>query len=254
MTEKTAGPSSPVAAEPELASLLPAIYRDGRGVTAVYAISPEQARNAVMPRNLHPTVLPGQRALAVVSWFDYFDSTLGPYRELAVGVVVSPHRSFGLSSGFDLMSSNPETGAWLLSLPVSTGLACRGGVEIFGYPKIICNFGVEYLSRRCLVTVESESTAILWASFPLGWGPKIPVRWLVTYSEKDGQLLKARIEAHWQVTLSSGRGTSLQIRDPHHPLSQALQQLALPPKPLFVLHGDRFRAILSAGERVPASS
>jgi hypothetical protein len=237
------GPSACPA--PELASMLPAVYRDGRVATAVYAISPERARAAVGPRELHPIELPGRRSIAIVCCFDYLDTTLGPYRELAIGVVVSPNRRLGPPRGLDLISGDPDTGAWLLALPVSSELARRGGVELFGYPKTLCDLHVEQLSTQCSCIVEEDNTRIFAATFPLSWGPRFPVRCFVTYSEQDGRLLKTRVETQWRVTLASGRGMALAVTNSPHPVCQAVHQLGLPNKPLFVLHGDHFRAILS---------
>jgi hypothetical protein len=153
----------------------------------------------------------------------------------------------GPPRGLDLISANPDTGAWLLTLPVSSQLACRGGVELFGYPKMECELRVEHPSRQCLCIVEDSSKRIFKATFGLGWGPQSPVRSFVTYTEKAGRLLRTRVETQWRVTLCSGRGTTLEVAHSPHPVSQAVQQLGLPNKPLFVLHGDQFRAILSAG-------
>jgi hypothetical protein len=248
--QSTDSQGSSAAADPELASLLPAIYRDGRVATAVYAISPERARAAVEPRELHPIELPGRRAIAVVSCFDYLDTTLGPYRELAIGVVVSPNRRLGGLTGLDLLTASPDTGAWLLALPVSSQLACRGGVELFGYPKTVCELVVQHLSGYCLCIVKDNSTDLFRATFRLGWGPRFPVRCFVTYTQRHGQLLRTRVPTQWSVTLCSGRETTLEVANTVHPVCRAVHQLGLPNKPLFVLHGTRFRAILSPGQPV----
>ena len=230
--------------------MLPAIYRDGHVATAVYAVPFDRARDAVAPPELQPIEFPGRKAFAVVCCFDYLDTTLGPYRELAVGVIVSSRRRLGSIGALDLMSANPNTGAWLTALPVSSELACSAGVEVFGYPKSLCRINVRHSSSFCSADVEDNFGSILRLEVPLGWGPKVPVRWLVTYSRRSGQLLRTRVETRWRVTLCSGRGTRLDIQNTQHPLSLALQQLVLPRSPLFVLHGDRFSAILRAGERI----
>ena len=236
--------------EPELASLLPAVYRNGRVATGVYAISPERARAAVKPPELHPIELPGHRAIAVVCCFDYLETSLGPYRELAIGVVVSPRRRTGPPRGLDLLSPHPDTGAWLLTLPVSSQLACRGGVELFGYPKMVSELRVEHPSKQCTCVVEDNSQQVFKAAFRLGWGPQFPVRSFVTYTQKDGQLLRTRVETQWRVTLSSGRGTTLEVANSSHPVCRAVHELALPNRPLFVLHGDQFEAILRPAEPI----
>lgn len=202
------------------------------------------------PAELHPVELPGRRALAIVCSFDYFDTSLGPYRELALGIVVSTHRRLGLLNAFDLLSTSPLTGAWLLALPVTSDLACRGGIAAFGYPKSLCEISVERSSHHCRVFVKDAGYEVLRLFLPLGWGPKATVRRLVTYSQIDGQIIRTRIETQWRVTLSYGRAARLEISNQQHPLAVAAGQLALPNSPLFVLHGGQFRAILKPGERI----
>ncbi len=238
------------ATEPDLASMLPGIYRDGRVAAAVFVIPFDRARRAVTPPDLYPIALPGKRAFAVLCSFDYLDTTLGPYRELAIGVVASTEHRLGALRALDLLSAKTNTGAWVLALPVTSELACRGGIELFGYPKTTCGIDVEHSSSSCSTLVRDSADTIIRMSLPLGRGPKLPVRSLVTYAQRNGQLLRMRAETQWRVTVCSGRGARIEAQTPQHPLCRTLQQLELPNSPLFVLHGDRFRAILRAGERV----
>ena len=235
--------------DPDFDSMLPAIYRDGRVAAAVFPVSLTRARELV-PTELHPIELPRSRGLAVLCSFDYVDSTLGPYREFGVGIVVSSRRRFGSWQALDLISANPTTGAWLLALPVTSELACRGGVELFGYPKSVCSIDVQYSFNSCSVIVEENPAQTIRMTLPLRWGPRFPVRRLVTYSRKSGHLLRVRVETEWRVALCSGSGAQLELADAEHGLPQLIRRLELPRSPLFVLHGDRFRAILRAGERV----
>jgi len=246
--QPTPAPTEPSA--DELASLLPARFNDGRVVAAVFTIPFERAREAVTPPQLHPVEVPGKKAFAVICTFEYVDSSLGPYREFAVGVVARRGQSSGPLSTLDLFSTRPDTGAWIVAMPVTSEKARRYGVDLFGFPKTLMSVSVQRTSGSCSTAVLDDERPIVTTHVPLEFGPKIPVPWLVTYTSKSGQLLRTRIRTKWWATLSSGAKARVEITDSSHPLAQSLLQLGLPKSPLIVLHGERFRAILPAGEQV----
>ena len=234
----------------ELSRLLPAQFSDGRVVAAVYSMPLECAREAVTPPQLHPVTLPGRRALAVFCTFEYPQSSLGPYLEFAVGIVVCSKPQPGPFSVLDLFSARPDTGAWMLSMPVNSETARHYGVELFGFPKTVASIDVERSSSACTTTVADGNSTLLRTRVPLGRGLKMPVPWLVTYTQRAGQVLRTRIKTQWWVTLSSGGGTSIEVADCDHPMTEKLRSLKFSKTPIFVLHGARFRAILEAGERI----
>jgi len=233
----------------EQESLLPAHFR-GRVAAAVFNIPLENARQSIGGDTLRPVQLPGRRSLAVLSIFEYFESPLGPYNEVSVGIVVQSKVGFGPFSALDLLSSRPDTGAWMLEMPVTSEKARRYGVELFGYPKTVASIDVQYSSNICLATVHEDHRPLLRVRLRCRRGLKLPVPWLVTYSQKSAEVLRTRIKTEWKVTLAPGAGSQFEITALDHPLSQKLLGLGLSKSPLIVLHGDRFSAILPAGERI----
>ena len=233
-----------------LEGLLLARFADGRVAAAVYTVPIERARAAVLPKQLHPVELPGRRALVLICTFDYLESTLGPYRELAVGVVVRTKPHSGAFSALDLFSTSPDTGAWILSMPVTSETARAYGVELFGFPKTLRSIDVQASTKICTTTVSEAGQRLLMTEVPLARGLKFPVPWLVTYTQKDGAVIRTRIKTKWWVTLSPGSGARIELAQGDHPIARELAQLELSKSPLFVLHGDRLKAILPAGERI----
>ena len=230
--------------------VLPAHFGDGRVAAAVFPIAYDRARELVSSPRLQPVQVFGGKALAVVCTFEYFDSPLGPYRELALGIVANCGPNHGPLSTLDLLSPRPNTGCWMLALPVTNETARQYGIELFGYPKTLASITVDHSSAACTTSVHDEGDLVLRAHIPLGMGPKIPVPCLVTYTTCAGDLLRTRIKTRWWVTLSRGGRATVEIGNLAHPLAQTLLQMNLPQSPLIVLHGERFRAILPAGERI----
>lgn len=234
----------------EPSSLLPARFFDGRVAASVYSVPIDRAREAVGPRQLHPIELPGRKAFAVICTFEYLSSTLGAYREFAVGVVVNPRQQPGPFSTLDLFTARPDTGAWIVSMPVTSETVRGYGVDLFGFPKFVASVDVERTSSLCKTTVSDGSSTIIKTEIALGFGLKIPVPWLVTYTQKGDAVLRTRIKTNWWVTLSRGGTSSIEISDSDHPLARALRGLSPAKSPIIVLHGERFRGILPAGERI----
>jgi hypothetical protein len=186
----------------------------------------------------------------LICTFEYLASTLGPYREFAVGVVVRTRPHSGPFSAVDLFSTRPDTGAWIVSMPVTSDRAREYGVQLFGFPKTLCPIDVQWKSGICSTTVGEPSSRILVSRLPLSQGLRLPVPWLVTYTQKGASILRTRIKTKWWVTLSPGAGAGLELGNSEHPIADGIRELELSKSPLFVLHGTRFGAILPAGERI----
>jgi len=215
-------------------------------VAAIYLISGSTAREIVDGQKLHPLILPGNRAVAVLSLFDFMASSIGPYRELSIGVLASPVR-VSLRNVLSALKGSLSTGTWVIALPVSSPVACRGGIELFGYPKSLSCIDVHITNGICSYSVEEDGQELVSCHLPLGLGLRIPVRQLVTYSSLSGHLIETKIPVCWYPTLSSGRGVRMRLGATNHPLLQAIGRLGLPTEPTFLLHGGGFEATLNAG-------
>ena len=235
-----------VAKEPQFESLLPVTYSDGMVVSAVYLISGSTACEMIDGRKLHPLILPGNSSVAVVTLFDFRASSIGPYRELSIGVLASPVR-LSLRNVLSALKGSLSAGAWIIALPVNSPVACRGGIELFGYPKSLSCIDVHVVNGICSYSVQEDAQELVSCDLPLRLGPRIPVRQLVTYSSLCGHLIETKIPVCWFPTLSSGRGARMQLGATNHPLLQTIGRLGLPAEPIFLLHGGGFEATLNAG-------
>jgi len=241
------------AQEPEFQSLLPVTYSGSMVVAAVYLISGSTARTVVTEPKLHPLILTGDRSVAVVTLFDFRASSIGPYRELSIGVLASLER-MSLRSVLSALIGSPPAGAWVLALPVSNPVACRGGIELFGYPKSLERIDVHVVNGVCSYHVGNHGQELVSCDLPMRLGLRIPVRQLVTYSSLNGRLIETRIPVSWFPTLSSGRGVRMRLGMPNHSLTQTIGRLELSHEPIFLLHGGGFEATLDAGRLGPSVS
>ena len=142
------------------AAKLPIFYYDGTAQTAVFPARLKALREILPdPRFVPARLAPGLGAVAV-SCFEYRDTDIGPYNELAIAVVLNnppfafnpPGRALlaGLRSG--------QLHAWVHHLPVTTEIARAGGVELYNYPKFIAaiDYEQDVARRTCRLAEGAE--------------------------------------------------------------------------------------------------
>jgi hypothetical protein len=222
---------------------LPISYEAGSMVALVYRIGVQEASRMLANVGLVPMVL-GNHALAVVCIFDYRETSIGPYRELGIGI--QARRLGSKPTWFATLRSGAATsdqGLFVLSLPVTTEQACSAGRELWGYPKYVtpmeCDFSTTglhvQLGNECEITM-GKSGGLRFSAIPL-----------VTYSQHRGRLLRTVVEQHHSLTLGGHRSVRMTCDYPG-PTSMIFNTLKLPHKqPIAAIRTDTFRALLPAG-------
>jgi hypothetical protein len=146
-----------IAGEP---ARLPIFYYDGTAQTAVFAARLGALR-ALMPdpRIVPARLFPGIGAVAV-SCFEYRDTDIGPYNELAISVVLNDP-PFSLNAPGRAVANGlrrRQLHAWVHHLPVTTEIARAGGVELYNYPKFVAaiDFDQGGARRTCRLAEGDE--------------------------------------------------------------------------------------------------
>ncbi|MBI5844103.1 MAG: acetoacetate decarboxylase family protein [Deltaproteobacteria bacterium] len=119
---------------------LPIFYFDNTSLTAIFSASTRKVRSRLPFDTLHPVELYPGRCLVAISAFQYRESDIGPYNEFSLAALVSqPKKGLPLITAVGQLLRN-EAQAYILSLPVDSEIARRGGVEMSGYPKFLAEF------------------------------------------------------------------------------------------------------------------
>ncbi len=252
---------------------LPILYFDGFSGTALFDVDPAVAREVLAtflmetPAEADLTFLPVQRegtATAAITFYDYRDTSIGPYREVALALLVVPRRiatGDELGRGDAMTGSDAKPGFCILDLPVTTPLAEAAGRELWGYPKFLagvdvdvadgCDFRGQLRDERGDVILElagraGEST-----------GETKEGRDVVTYSsqaqgqESDMQLLSTTITTACDYTALLPGTLALQVGESKHPMATRLRELGLGGRtPLRWQTTSTFRARLPLGQVV----
>ncbi|REJ94399.1 MAG: hypothetical protein DWQ35_08350 [Planctomycetota bacterium] len=155
---------------------LPIQYRDGLAATALYQVEIEQARQLLGDQRLKPVERDGQ-ATTTLTFYDYRDTSIGPYREVSLALLVA------LADG----TGNESMGFRILDLPVTTAIAEAAGREIWGYPKFQAEIQVESRISGFLGLLQDPSGETI-----------------CQLSGQPGERIREAVEGHDVVTYSSG--------------------------------------------------
>lgn len=232
---------------------LPILYYNTAAVFASFLVDRDLAQQLLPPELSAVAIAPG-KAIATVAFFQYVDSSVGPYNEMGLALSARP----AAASGFrDTAALHPGTsilpGMYVVDLPVTTKAALAAGREIWGYPKIVTpiDFQLRGPELSCAVRDTDGSTLLCRLEGRAGLALALAPPNLLTYTRLDGRLLRTAIDLRGRMR-HAGRGSvRLDCGTSDHPLSQHLRQLGLQgAAPLMVQYGQGLQALLPAGHDV----
>jgi hypothetical protein len=226
---------------------VPIFYYDGTAATAVFLARYAELRRLLPdPRFVPARLAPGLGAVTV-SAFEYRDTDIGPYNELAISVpLCEPSASVNLP-GRALLTAlrRRQFHAWVQHLPVTTEIARLGGVEFFNYPKFLASIDFTELAgrRTCRLAEDGEHILTLESKPLLALGPERIQ--LFSHLWMDGQPQSSEFKIN---TLEAGHTSrpgvvSLTLGE-HHPIARELARLLVSRRAVHVQQLNRFEGIL----------
>lgn len=228
---------------------LPILYRDASLAGAFFLAERERAAALLADAALEPWTLFGRALVFLFAW-EYRDTSIGPYREVGLGFQV--RRPGSRPSALGLlrdMRAQPEQGTWVANLPVTSEVARRAGVEVWGYPKYTTPIETSITRARVHVRLGSELTLSLGSER----GPERATLPIACYTRKDDRLLRTVIE----VAGTSTWGVSGEVTlHGDGPTAASFERLGLVGKrPIATFRTHDFTAVLPRGTDMgPASA
>lgn len=224
---------------------LPILYRDGSVIGLMYRVAPERVAKLIPDADrFEPFTLMGKAVVQLVI-FEYRDTSIGPYNELALAVEIKRKGSSPSTWGALVNArKQPDYGSTFLNLPVTTQSACAAGREIWGYPKYVVGIETEF-SEQAVHAVQQGELEL--RAGPAGWleTPGIP---FVLMSTRDGEVIRTVVETGHKLQWGGGESVELTRLGPG-PTADNLEALGLfGQKPAFVWRALRMRSILPQGE------
>jgi hypothetical protein len=219
---------------------MPILYKDASALGMVFPVDPERAASLV-PAAFEPWTRFG-RAFAVLCAFEYRESTIGPYDELGIGVLV---RRKGASPSWLRflrdMRAEENAALYVVNLPVTTAGAHAAGTELWGLPKYVTPMETHFEPERARVVLGSELEIEMTRS---RW-PSMKGLPLVLYSVNHGRVIRTVVDVSHPQTV--GGKVTLKVTG-DGPCSETVRALGMDrKKPLFAYSTDTMRSILPLG-------
>ena len=228
---------------------LPILYHRDDAFALYFTANYEKVK-AVMPSNkLHPVVLPGGKAIAAIGAFNYIDTSIGPYGEIAIALPAVFGKQVTAAKGLlaALMESGyPGFGVVVMHLPVTRVEARDAGRGEWGYTKFIADmhFSITPEHMECRMLEGHEhilDMRVKRRGFYLR--DKKP---LTTFSVKSNDLIKTVIPqtATKRVSLMPN-GSYVKLGN--HPVASSIRELGISPRPFMSVYYPERPAILPSG-------
>lgn len=224
---------------------LPILYRASQAWFAVFP-APIRGLTPLLPDpELRPVqVVPGKGAV-VLAVFDYTDTSIGPYREVGLGIPCRYRRSTALPL-LPMLAERwlDDVGPWVHLLPVTTELANEAGIKNWGFPKFVADITIDADGSRVACTVSEKGERVLTAVIERP-GPSAPLRFpLRLYTRLHDELLLTELAVD-AVGAVGYLGTKATLQLEQHPRVRALQGLGLDQaSPIAVRWFDEYRTAL----------
>jgi len=232
---------------------VPIFYYDGTAMQAVFAARLGALRRLMPDPRFSPARLaPGLGALAITC-FEYRDTDLGPYNELAISVVLNEPWFLPNLPGLALASSlrRRQLHAWVQHLPVTTEIARAGGVDFYNYPKFIAGIDFEETAGRRVCRLSEGAEHILTLSGERIATPRSQELQLFSHLWMDRQPQGSEFKINaleMGASLSPGAAT-LELGE-RHPIARELARLIAWRRPLQYQYMARFEGILYGPEHL----
>jgi hypothetical protein len=223
---------------------LPVCYYNWSAMMAHFPVPTAAVQRLLPTRKLKPVQLVPGKAILSMAAMEYRQiADVAPYNEFGIMVPVLYEGGINIM-GLPLILPHwfKRFGLYVHHLPVTTQAARDFGVEIWGYPKFVAEITFEDMgqARRCRLRAEGKEILSLEMK-------KLPTSAramdFYSYTIKDGQLLRTRIQTQGQYGIARFRGgASCALGD--HPIAEELRALGMSRAPVQCIYAENVESLL----------
>ena len=145
----------------------PILYYDFRFMNCIFSVKIERLKQILPHENFSPIqIRPGIGMLSICA-FEYHDTSIGPYNEVAISVPINfpPASYLGKHTALSTMRQNIFP-VYIYQLPVTTEIARDGGVYFYNYPKFLAK--IDFFDREDSTEITLREGDDLIFTFSLG--------------------------------------------------------------------------------------
>lgn len=226
---------------------VPIFYFDGSAITLIFPAKLNRLRALLPDPRFQPVrIAPGVGAVAI-SCFEYRDTDIGAYNELAIAPVICDSPLRRNRPGRELLRTR-QTGqfhAYVHHLPVTTEIARLGGRHLYNYPKFLASidFSESADTSECRLSEGQAHILTIKAARISAKGSREMQLFSNVWMDRQPQSSEFKINA-----LSFGESSrpgKAQIELGHgHPIADELDRLLLSQRALHLQTMPQFEGIL----------
>jgi len=210
---------------------LPILYFRDDFFALFFTADTQKVRDLIPSARLHPVLLTARKAMVGIGAFNYIDTTIGPYGEVAVVLPVV----YGLSPPPVILPALMESrytgfGSLVAHLPVTKQVARDAGRGEWGYTKFVADMNFVITPEFMECRMEEEDRHILTLRVARKGLAVKDNKPLITYSVKEGNLIKTTIPQRGSCRVAIQPGDSF-LRLGDHPMAESIRALGLSKKP-----------------------
>lgn len=184
----------------------------------------EAVRARIPSQRLTPVRMRANRTAIAVVAYNYLETSIGPYGEIGIAALCTSGGIAPPVVSALLETRNPNFGAFILHLPVTSRIARDAGRKIWGYPKFVADMDFELRpeSRRVELSEDGEEILNLTVRHR---GPVMTDRNpLVTFSIEGGDLLRTEVASRAAYRVGVGRSAG-HLELGTHPIADELRDM-----------------------------
>ena len=206
----------------------PVLYYDFRFVSCNFTTKTNLLKRLLPHPNFKPVeIWPGVCTLGITA-FEYLDTSIGPYNEIAIAVPIKFPPSLVIP-GISLLSmlKSNKVSLYIHHLPVTTEIAYKGGVYFYNYPKFLSEITFNEKNDNIEVILKQNNMLILKLN-----AKKLPLKFSTnfqyhTYSIKENTVMHTLIEGKAPKLGQTMIGKMGELELGEHSISQELKELNL---------------------------
>jgi len=230
---------------------LPVFYYDNTSMTAIYTASTSRVRELLPHPAMKPIEIYPGKCLTAFTAFEYRKTDIDPYNEFSISFLISFKNPQipGLTAVRQM--SRRYFSAFVWQLPVTTEIARRGGVELYGYPKFLADITFQKGKDWMECDLTEEGKKILSLRGKVLQTSRGKITRYTTYSVLDEIPLAANVFVDpIEFSQSSDKQAASLDLGAGHAISEALRGIGLGKAPVMYQFSPVNEAILFGGRNL----
>jgi len=235
---------------------LPINYYDYGYAHFIFRVDYQAAQKKLADTAFTPCKIFG-KALALLNFFEYRDTAIGPYNEVGLSILCYPKNKkqpFMVPVHILHDAKKWQVGAYVINLPVTTEIAYLAGKEVWNYPKFVTRIDFSLINRNFKGIVYDpdlkEPLVTLAGTIGALSTPKLKNASFISHTTHKGMPLRTLTVVDTRFKIAYGfSGACVVNAKSNHSMAQNLRDLGMNgKKPIACMYSPQAQMMLCKGE------